>query len=68
MRMEEEIKAMHHRNKFIGDAQDNMQVCRYKVNSVLKEYGYKDLMIKRDEKFRYRNDLANRIYEIYEAL
>ena len=66
--LEEEIKAMHHSNKFIGDAQDNMRVCRYKVNSVLKEYGYKDLMIKREEKFRYRNDLANRIYEIYEAL
>ena len=45
-----------------------MQVCRHKINEVLKEYGYKDLMIKRDEKFRYRNDLANRIYEIYEAL
>ncbi|QDB73594.1 hypothetical protein ECP32DNA_00152 [Escherichia phage vB_EcoM-ECP32] len=66
--LEEEIKAMHHSNKFIGDAQDNMQVCRYKVNEVLKEYGYKDLMIKRDEKFRYRNDLANRIFEIYESL
>lgn len=66
--LEEEIKAMHHSNKFIGDAQDNMQVCRHKVNEVLKEYGYKDLMIKRDEKFRYRNDLANRIFEIYEAL
>lgn len=45
-----------------------MQVCRHKVNEVLKEYGYKDLMIKREEKFRFRNDLANRIYEIYEAL
>ncbi|QXV77823.1 hypothetical protein bas59_0129 [Escherichia phage EduardKellenberger] len=66
--LEEEIKAMHHSNKFIGDAQDNMQVCRYKVNEVLKEYGYKDLMIKRDEKFRYRNNLANRIFEIYESL
>lgn len=66
--LEEEIKAMHHSNKFIGDAQDNMKVCRYKVNEVLKEYGFKDLMIKRDEKFRYRNDLANRIYEIYESL
>lgn len=66
--LEEEIKAMHHSNRFIGDAQDNMQVCRHKVNEVLKEYGYKDLMIKRDEKFRYRNDLANRIFEIYEAL
>lgn len=66
--LEEEIKAMHHSNKFIGDAQDNMQVCRHKVNEVLKEYGYKDLMIKREEKFRYRNDLANRIFEIYESL
>lgn len=66
--LEEEIKAMHHSNRFIGDAQDNMKVCRHKVNEVLKEYGYKDLMIKRDEKFRYRNDLANRIFEIYESL
>lgn len=66
--LEEEIKAMHHSNRFIGDAQDNMKVCRHKVNEVLKEYGYKDLMIKREEKFRYRNDLANRIYEIYESL
>lgn len=66
--LEEEIKAMHHSNRFIGDAQDNMKVCRYKVNEVLKEYGFKDLMIKRDEKFRYRNDLANRIFEIYESL
>ena len=66
--LEEEIKAMHHSNKFIGDAQDNMKVCRYKVNEVLKEYGFKDLMIKREEKFRYRNDLANRIFEIYESL
>ena len=66
--LEEEIKAMHHSNRFIGDAQDNMKVCRHKVNEVLKEYGYKDLMIKREEKFRYRNDLANRIFEIYESL
>lgn len=66
--LEEEIKAMHHSNKFIGDAQDNMKVCRHKVNEVLKEFGFKDLIIKRDEKFRYRNDLANRIYEIYESL
>ena len=66
--LEEEIKAMHHSNKFIGDAQDNMTVCRSKVNEALKEYGFKDLMIKRDEKFRFRNDLANRIYSIYEAL
>ena len=66
--MEEEIKAMHHSNKFIGDAQDNMKVCRSKVNEALKECGFKDLMIKRDEKFRFRNDLANRIYSIYEAL
>lgn len=66
--LEEEIKAMHHSNKFIGDAQDNMRVCRYKVNEVLKEYGFKDLMIKREEKFLYRNDLANRIFEIYESL
>lgn len=48
--LEEEIKAMHHSNKFIGDAQDNMNVCRHKVNEALKEYGFKDLMIKRDEK------------------
>lgn len=27
-----------------------------------------DTLIKREEKFRFRNDLANRIYEIYEAL
>ena len=66
--LEEEIKAMHHSNKFIGDAQDNMKVCRAKVNEVLKEYGYTELMIKREEKFRYRNDLANRIFEIYESL
>ncbi|EKK2847848.1 hypothetical protein OQA13_003196 [Escherichia coli O157] len=66
--LEGEIKAMHHSNRFIGDAQDNMKVCRHKVNEVLKEYGYKDLMIKREEKFRYRNDLANRIFEIYESL
>lgn len=66
--MEEEIKAMHHSNRFIGDAQDNMKVCRHKVNEVLKEYGHKDLMIKREEKFRFRNDLANRIFEIYESL
>ena len=66
--LEEEIKAMHHINRFIGDAQYNMKVCRHKVNEVLKEYGYKDLMIKREEKFRYRNDLANRIFEIYESL
>ena len=66
--LEEEIKAMHHSNRVIGDAQDNMKVCRHKVNEVLKEYGYKDLMIKREEKFRYRNDLANRIFEIYESL
>lgn len=26
--LEEEIKAMHHSNRFIGDAQDNMKVCR----------------------------------------
>lgn len=66
--LEEEIKAMQHSNKFIGDAQDNMMVSRHKVNEALKEFGFKDLMIKRDEKFRYRNDLANRIYEIYESL
>lgn len=66
--LEEEIKAMHHSNRFIGDAQDNMKVCRHKVNEVLKEYGYKDLMIKREEKFRFRNDLENRIFEIYESL
>lgn len=65
---EDTLQAMHHSNRFIGDAQDNMKVCRHKVNEVLKEYGYKDLMIKREEKFRYRNDLANRIFEIYESL
>lgn len=66
--LEQEIKAMQHGNKFIGDAQDNMKVSRSKVNEALKDFGFKDLMIKRDEKFRFRNDLANRIYSIYEAL
>lgn len=66
--LEKEIKAMQHPNRFIGDAVDNMKNCRRVVNSVLREYGYKDLVIRKEEKFRYRNDLANRIYEIYEAL
>ena len=46
----------------------NFEKLGHAQNALAKEYGYKDLMIKRDEKFRYRNDLANRIFEIYESL
>lgn len=66
--LERWIHAMNRGNKFIGDAPDNMDVCRYEVNRMLREFGYADMQIKRNEKFNRRQALANRIYGIMEAL